>query len=195
MMTRSAALVVAAISFVIVAKSAAATEETYTLDPVHSQPMFEVRHMGYSLQRGSFTKVSGKVTLDREAKKGSVDVTIDATSIRTIDPRLDTHVKSEDFFDVAKYPTITFKSSNLVFDGDRVVAVDGELTLHGVTKPVTLKVTDVVCGEHPINKRPMCGAEATAMVKRSDWGMTYGIPKMVGDDVRIIIPIEARKDQ
>jgi len=194
-MTRLAALAIAAISFAIGANIASATEETYTLDPVHSQPMFEVRHMGYSLQRGSFTKVSGKVTLDREAKKGSVDVTIDATSIRTIDPRLDTHVKSEDFFDVAKYPTITFKSSNLVFDGDRVVAVDGELTLHGVTKPVTLKVTDVICGDHPINKRPMCGAEATATVKRSDWGMTYGIPKMVGDDVRIIIPIEARKDQ
>ena len=193
-MTRRAAVAITAISFVIGAKSAAATEESYTLDPVHSQPIFEVRHMGYSLQRGSFTKLSGKVTLDREAKKGSVDVTIDATSIRTIDPRLDTHVKSEDFFDVAKYPTITFKSSNMVFDGDRVVAVDGELTLHGVTKPVTLKVTDVVCGEHPINKRPMCGAEATAMVKRSDWGMSYGIPKMVGDDVRIIIPIEARKD-
>jgi len=194
-MTRLAAVAIPAIALVIGAKSAAAAEESYTLDPVHSQPMFEVRHMGYSLQRGSFTKMSGKVTLDREAKKGSVDVTIDATSIRTIDPRLDTHVKSEDFFDVAKYPTITFKSSNLVFDGDRVVAVDGELTLHGVTKPVTLKVTDVVCGEHPINKRPMCGAEATAMVKRSDWGMSYGIPKMVGDDVRIIIPIEARKDQ
>ena len=192
-MARQAAAVVAA-SFVIVANGAWATEESYTIDPVHSQPIFEVRHMGYSLQRGSFTKLSGKITLDREARKGSVDITIDAASIRTIDPRLDARVKGEDFFDVAKYPAITFKSSNLVFDGDRVAAVDGELTLLGVTKPVRLKVSDVICGEHPINKHSMCGADATALIKRSDWGMNYGIPRVVGDEVRIIVPIEARKD-
>src|SRR5258707_469588 len=109
-----------------VASAAAAAEETYAIDPVHSQPIFEVRHMGFSTQRGSFGKATGKVTLDRAAKKGSVDVTIDTTSIKTIDPRLDTHVKGEDFFNVAKYPTITFKSSNFVFEGDRVVGMDGE---------------------------------------------------------------------
>jgi polyisoprenoid-binding protein YceI len=193
-MKRQVAAAIAAALLVVVANVAAAAEDTYTIDPVHSQPIFEVRHMGYSLQRGSFTKLSGKITLDREAKKGSIDVTIDAASIRTIDPRLDAHVKGEDFFDVAKYPTITFKSSNLVFDGDRVVGADGDLTLLGVTKPVRLKVTEVICGEHPINKRPMCGADATADIKRSDWGMKYGIPKVVGDDVRIIIPVEARKE-
>jgi polyisoprenoid-binding protein YceI len=172
---------------------AAAAEETYTIDPVHSQPVFEVRHMGFSIQRGSFTRANGKITLDRAAKKGAIEVTIDATSIRTIDPKLDTNVKGEEFFNVATYPTITFKSTNLNFDGDRVVSVDGELTLLGVTKPVTLTVANEVCGEHPFNKKPMCGAEASTTVKRSEWGMKYGIPKAVADDVHIIIPIEAYK--
>ena len=173
---------------------AAAAQETYTIDPVHSQPIFEVQHMGFSIQRGSFTKMSGKVVLDRAGKKGSIDVTIDTASIRTIDPRLDANVKSENFFNVEKYPTMTFKSTKLSFDGDRVVSVDGELTLLGITKPVTLKVANVVCGEHPINKKPMCGAEASATVKRSEWGMTYAMPRAVGDEVRIIIPIEAYRD-
>jgi polyisoprenoid-binding protein YceI len=174
--------------------AAGAAEDVYNIDPVHSQPIFEVQHMGYSLQRGSFSKLSGKVTLDRAAKKGSIDVTIDSTSIKTIDPKLDAHVKTEQFFNVEKYPTITFKSTNLVFDGDKVVGAEGNLTLLGVTKPVTLKVSNVVCGEHPFNKKPMCGAEATAMIKRSEWGMTYGIPKAVADDVRLIIPIEAYRE-
>jgi polyisoprenoid-binding protein YceI len=189
-MTRAPIVVLA----LTVASAAAAAEETYAIDPVHSQPIFEVRHMGFSTQRGSFGKATGKVTLDRAAKKGSVDVTIDTTSIKTIDPRLDTHVKSEDFFNVAKYPTITFKSSNFVFEGDRVVGMDGELTLLGVTKPVTLKVANDVCGEHPMNKKPMCGAEATTTIKRSDWGMKYGAPRAVSDEVKITIPIEAYKE-
>ena len=88
-------------------------EETYDIDPVHSQPMFEVKHIGFSIQRGSFAKATGKVTLDRAAKQGTIDVTIDTNSIKTIDPRLDVHVKGEDFFNVAKYPTMTFKSSKL----------------------------------------------------------------------------------
>jgi polyisoprenoid-binding protein YceI len=193
-MTRRLAAATVALALAITVGRAAA-QETYTIDPVHSQPIFEVRHMGFSLQRGSFGKATGKVTLDRAAKKGSVDVTIDTTSIKTIDPRLDTHAKSEDFLNVAKYPTMTFKSTNLTFDGDRVVGLDGELTLLGVTKPVTLKVANDVCGEHPINKRPMCGAEATTTIMRSEWGMKYGIPKAVSDEIKLTIPIEAYKEQ
>jgi polyisoprenoid-binding protein YceI len=194
LMTRRFAAASAAL-LLAVSAGAAVAEDTYTIDPVHSQPIFEVRHMGFSLQRGSFTKLSGKVTLDRAAKKGSVDVTIDTTSIRTIDPRLDTHVKSEDFFNVAKYPTMTFKATDFTFDGDRVVGINGELTLLGVTKPVTLQVANDVCGEHPFNKKPMCGAEATTTIKRSDWGMKYGVPKAVSDEVKITLPIEAYNDQ
>ena len=104
--------------------------------------MFEVQHMGFSLQRGTFSKATGKITLDRAAKKGAIDVTIDTTTVKTIDPRLDTHVRGEDFFNVAKYPTMTFKSSQLSFDGDRVVGADGELTMLGITKPVKLTVAN-----------------------------------------------------
>ena len=172
----------------------ASAEETYVIDPVHSQPMFEVQHMGYSLQRGTFSKATGKITLDRAAKKGTIEVAIDATTVRTIDPRLDTHVRGEDFFNIAKYPSMTFKSTALTFDGDRVVGADGELTLLGVTKPVKLTVANFVCGDHPFNKKPMCGAEVLATIKRSDWGMKYGVPKAVGDDVKIMIPVEAYKE-
>jgi polyisoprenoid-binding protein YceI len=178
----------------IVPLTALAAEETYVLDPVHSQPIFEVQHMGFSIQRASFTKISGKVMLDRTAHKGSVDVTIDASSIRSFSERLDAHIKSEDFFNVARYPTMSFKSSNLVFDGDRLVAVDGELTLLGVAKPVSLKVINFACGDHPFNKKPMCGVEASTTIKRSEWGMKYGIPKAVGDEVRITLPVEAYRE-
>jgi polyisoprenoid-binding protein YceI len=190
---RRVAAAALASAFALVAGFALA-DETYTIDPVHSQPMFEVQHMGFSLQRGAFSKATGKITLDREAKKGTIDITIDTTSVRTIDPRLDTNVKSENFFNVAQYPTMTFKSSNLVFDGDRVVGAEGDLTMVGVTKPVSLKVANFVCGEHPSNKKPMCGAEATATIKRSEWGMKYGAPKAVSDDVRLILPIEAYRE-
>jgi polyisoprenoid-binding protein YceI len=174
--------------------TAVAAEETYTLDPVHSQPLFEVQHMGFSVQRASFSKINGKVTIDRAERKGSVDVTIDTTSVRSYSERLDTHLKGEDFFNVAKYPTMTFKSSNLVFDGDKVVGVDGDLTLLGVAKPVSFKVTNFVCGEQPFNKRPMCGAEVSTTIKRSDWGMKYGIPKAAGDEVKLTLPIEAFRE-
>jgi polyisoprenoid-binding protein YceI len=184
----AAALLTAAIA------GTALAQETYVIDPVHSQPMFEVQHMGFSLQRGVFSKATGKITLDRAAGKGAIDVTIDATSVKTIDPKLDTHIRSEDFFNVAKYPSMTFKSSELSFDGDRVVGADGELTMLGITRPVKLTVANFVCGDHPFTKKALCGAEVTTTIKRSDWGMKYGIPKALGDDVKIMIPVEAYKE-
>ena len=173
----------------------AVAQETYVLDGPHSRPSFEARHLGYSTQFGQFGTVSGKVTLDRVAKKGSVEVTIDASSIRTFDPRLDGVVKGERFFNVEKFPTITFKSTNMQFDGDRVVAVDGELTMLGVTKPVTLKLVDFKCGEQPFNKKPMCGGDATATIKRSEWGMTTNLQAQApADEVTLRIPVEAYRE-
>ena len=172
-----------------------AAQETYIVDPVHSQPMFEARHIGFGAQHGSFGKAAGKVTLDRAARKGSVDITIDATSIKTFDPRLDAIVKGERFFNIEKYPTLTFKSTSMMFDGDRLVGVDGELMMVGVTKPVNLKVANFTCGENPFNKKPMCGADATATIKRTEWGMTDGV--QIGnpsDEIKLIIPIEAYKE-
>jgi polyisoprenoid-binding protein YceI len=181
----------------IVAASAStmAAEESYVIEPVHSQPQWETRHIGMSPQRGAFGKATGKVTLDREAKKGSIDVTIDATSIRTFDGRLDAIVKGDRFFNVEKFPTLTFKSDKFTFDGDRVVQVDGDFTMIGVTKPVSFKVVNFVCGENPFNKKPMCGAEATATIKRSDWGMTNGLNiNNPGDEIKLLIPIEAYRE-
>jgi polyisoprenoid-binding protein YceI len=192
-MTRQLAAASLALALAIVAGHAAA-EDVYTIDPVHSQPIFEARHMGFSQQRGSFAKSTGKVTLDPAAKKGAVEVLIDTTSIKTYDSRLDEQMKSDKFFNVAKYPTLTFKSTNMIFDGDRVVQLDGDLTMLGVTKPVSLKVANFLCGAHPMNKKPMCGAEATTTIKRSEWGMTYGIPQAVSDEIKLTIPIEAYKE-
>ena len=170
-------------------------EDVYNIDPIHSQPMYEIQHMkGISVQHGSFGKLTGKVALDRAAKKGTIDVTIDTSTIRSHDARLDSILKGEDYFNVARYPTMTFKSSDLKFDGDNVVGAEGELTMIGVTKPVTLKMTRFTCGENPFNKKPVCGGEATATIKRSDWGMKTGIPVSSGDDVKLILPIEAYKE-
>jgi len=174
--------------------TALAAEESYVFDPVHSQPMCEVAHMGFSVQRVSFTKISGRVTLDRAAHRGALDATVDTNSLRSYSEKLDAHLRGEDFFNVAKYSTMTFKSSDLVFDGDKLVGANGELTLLGVTKPVTFKVANFVCGEQPFNKRPMCGAEASAVIMRSEWGMKYGIPKAASDEVRISLPIEAFRE-
>jgi polyisoprenoid-binding protein YceI len=121
-------------------------------------------------------------------------VTIDTTTVHTSDPRLDTRVRGEDFFNIAKYPTMTFKSTALSFDGDRLVSADGTLTMLGVAKPVTLSVSNFVCGLHPMTKNPMCGAEVTTTIKRSDWGMSTMAPKAVGDDVKITIPVEAIRE-
>ena len=184
-----AALILAAVC------ASARADETYTLDPVHSQPRYEIAHMrGVSTQWGSFGKLAGKFTLDRAAKKGTVDVTIDTTSIHAHDPRVDVVLKGPLYFNVEKYPTMSFKSAKLEFDGDEVVGAEGELTMIGVTRPVTLKVANFACGENPYNKKPMCAGEASASVKRSDWGMTAGIPDSSGDEVRLVIPIEAYRD-
>jgi len=170
-------------------------QETYVMDPVHSQPSWTARHIGMALQRGSFGKATGKITLDRAARKGTVDIVIDATSIRSYDTRLDAVLKGERFFNVEKFPTLTYKSSDLVFDGDRVVGVNGELTILGVTKPVALKVADFKCGEQAFNKKPMCGADASATIKRSDFGMSDGLKiSNPGDEIFLQIPVEAYKE-
>jgi polyisoprenoid-binding protein YceI len=193
-MPRQSTAFAIALLLAVGAGPACAAEESYVTDPAHSQPSYEIRHTIFSTQRGDFLKSTGKITIDREAKKGSIDVSIDTTSIRSHDPRLDSILKGEDYFNDAKYPTMTFKSTALRFDGDRVTSVDGELTMIGVTRPVTLKVADFQCGENPFNKKPMCGAEVTTTIKRSEWGMKTGVGRSSGDDVKITIPIEAYRE-
>ena len=167
--------------------------DTYSVDPGHTHPSFEISHFGWSTQRGRFDKVSGKLTLDRAAKTGSVDVTIDVASISTGVAKLDEHLKSEDFFNVAKYPTITFKSKKLNFNGDKPTSVDGEMTLLGVTKPLTLTISAFQCAPNQFVKKEACGADASGTIKRTEFGMTKYAPNL-GDDVKLVINVEALKD-
>lgn len=175
------------------AAPAFAAPETYSIDPSHTYPTFELNHLGFSMQRGRFNGAAGKITIDRAAKTGSVDIAIDVNTIDMGLEKWDKHMKSEDFFNAEKYPTITFRSSKVMFDGDKVAAVEGDFTLLGVTKPVTLTMSNFGCGVHPFNKKNVCGGNATAMIKRSDYGMKYGVPA-IADDVKLLISVEAFKD-
>ncbi len=184
-------LAAALLSLAVAAPAFAA--DSYTADPVHTYPSFEINHLGFSISRGTFLKTSGKITLDLAAKSGSIDVTIDTASISTGMAKRDDHLKSEEFFNVAKFPTMTYKSSKLKFNGDALVGADGELTLLGVTKPVSLTVDWFKCGAHPMNKKALCGANAVATIKRSEWGLSTYVPA-IADEVKIEIQIEAYKD-
>lgn len=170
-----------------------AAPETFAIDSNHTYPMFSVGHMSVSLQRGRFNKTSGKIVLDREAKAGSIDVTIETKSLDMGFEKWDQHMKSEDFFNVEKFPFITFKSKKLIFEGDKLVGVDGDFTLLGVTRPMRLKVFNFVCTQHPMFKKLYCGAEVSAEIKRSDYGMKNGIP-MVDDKVHLVSAVEAVKE-
>jgi polyisoprenoid-binding protein YceI len=170
----------------------ASSQEVYVLDSRHTAPMFQVTHIGFSQQHGSFTSTTGKVTIDRAARKGTIDVSIAAASV-VMGPALQSLVKSDEFLNVEKFPTITYRSSDLVFEGDNLAAANGELSLLGVTKPVALKLTNFKCGPNPFNKKPMCGGEARAAFKRSDFGMKAAM-MAASDDVAIVIAFEGVRE-
>jgi polyisoprenoid-binding protein YceI len=158
-----------------IATPALAAATTYNLDPTHTYPSFEADHFGgVSVWRGKFTKSAGTVTLDRAAKTGTVDVTIDASSIDTGNTQLDKHVSSAEFLDTGKYPTATYKGTSIRFDGDKPVEVIGTFTLHGVTKPLNLKIDSFKCFQNPMLKREVCGADASAQFDRADYGVNWG---------------------
>lgn len=178
----------------------AAAPESYTIDPTHTFMYWEVDHLGVSMQRGRFDRTSGKFTLDRVAKTGGVDLTVETASLSSGDnvkgsrPRtLDEHLRNADFFNVPEFPRMTFKSTAVRFTGDNPVEISGQLTLLGVTKPLTLRVERWVCKDNPMNKRPMCGGNATATLKRTDWGMKFGVPA-IGDEVRLWVAMEGYRD-
>ena len=171
----------------------ATAADSYTVDPSHTYPNFEINHLGFSTIHGRFGATNGKILLDTAARSGSIDITIDATSIDTGHAKRDTHLKSEEFFNVGKFPTLAYKATSLKFNGDKLTGADGELTLLGVTKPVSLTLTSFNCGPHPMNKKQMCGANATATIKRSEFGLSTYVPA-VGDEVKITIGVEAVKD-
>jgi polyisoprenoid-binding protein YceI len=172
---------------------AAAQMETYTVDPRHTFPTYEVSHFGYSMQRGRFNKTSGRITIDTAAKKGSADIAMETASVSTGVDKLDEHLRSEDFLNAAKFPQITFKSRDFAFDGDKLKSATGDLTINGVTRPVTFTANVFQCALNPMNKKKQCGADLQATIKRSDFGVKYALP-VLGDDVTLRIPVEGIKD-
>lgn len=176
-----------------ISMAAVAAPETYVIDGTHTFPRFEYSHFGFSNQVSRFDSTSGKIVLDRAAKSGSVNVMIDAKSVDTGYSVFNGHIQGEDYFDTAKYPTITYKSTKLNFDGDKLASVDGNLTIKGVTKPVSLTVTSFHCMPHPMVKREACGANATAKVKRSEFNAGKNAP-YVSDEVSLTFAIEAIKE-
>lgn len=181
--------------------AAAAQTESYTFDPLHTFPHFMVEHLGYATLLGRFERTSGKFTLDRTKKEGSLELVVETAAVTTGDnergtrPRTrDEHLRTPDFFNVSEYPRMTFKSSKVRFSGDSPSEVEGELTLIGVTRPLVLQVERWKCGPHPFSKKEMCGGNATGRLKRSEFGMKFGLPTAIGDDVRLYIMFEAFKD-
>jgi len=180
--------------------AAAAVPETYTLDPYHTYPHFAVDHLGVSTMWGRFDRSSGKFTLDRAAKSGSLELFVETASISTGDNdkgsrtrARDEHLRGADFFNVAEFPRMTYKADRVKFNGEAVAEVSGQLTLLGVTRPLTLKMERWVCKDHPRYKKPMCGGNASGTLKRSDFGMKYGIGG-ISDEIQLYVGFEALRD-
>ena len=182
--------IIAAAFAAFFAGQAMAAPTTYAVDSSHSFPRFSYNHMGMSKQILSFTKTSGTVVLDKDAKEAKVDISIDMTSVNTGFEPFNGHIQGEDFLNTAKYPTATFKSTKVVFDGDKPVSVEGDLTIKDVTKPVTLTITSFFNGPHPMLKKDAIGANATAVISRTEFNAGKFAPG-VGDEVTLDIALEA----
>ena len=177
--------------------AALAAPQTYVIDPIHSFPHFKVNHLGMTSILGRFEGMKGEVVYDDAAKAGSLEVKIPTATISTGDGKRadgarsrDEHLRTADFFNSSEFPEMVYKSTKLNFKGDTLESIDGNLTLLGVTKPLKLNVSAFKCGPHPFNKKPMCGAEAEGTLKRTDFGMKYGVPG-VSDEVKLTIGVEA----
>jgi polyisoprenoid-binding protein YceI len=174
--------------------SATAASTTYNLDPDHTHPSFEVDHFGgLSTWRGTFKKSSGSVTLDSEAKTGTVDVLIDTATVDFAHDKLNEHASSPEMLDVAKYPTAEYKGKFVDFANGAPKTVTGVLTLHGITKPVTLTINSFKCIEHPMLKKQVCGADASGSFNRADFGVSYGQQYGFKQDVLLRIQVEGVK--
>ena len=163
---------------------------TYVIESNHTYERFSYSHMGFSTQLSRFDKSTGTITYDAAAKSAAVDVTIDMKSVSTGSALFNEHIQGADFLDTANFPTATFKSTAVKFDGDRPVSIAGNLTIKGITRPVTLTVTAFHAGVHPMMKKNMIGADATAQIKRSDFNAGKYAP-MTSDEVTLSIAVEA----
>jgi polyisoprenoid-binding protein YceI len=177
-----------------------AATESYPLDPLHTSVSFAIDHLGLAMIHGRFSKYSGKFTIDRAAKTGAIELVVETASVDTNDndkgsrPRSrDEHLRSADFFNVAEFPRMTYKSTRAIFAGDTPTVIEGDLTLLGVTKPVAITVERFKCNPATATAKERCGGSAAAKIKRSDFGMKRGIPN-IGDDVALSFGFEGDKE-
>jgi polyisoprenoid-binding protein YceI len=197
---KKVAILLATVSLSLTAQ---AQMENFAIDPYHTYPYFETDHLGYATLRGRFDKTTGKFSVDRAAKAGALEVVIQTASVSTGDierdgrPRTrDEHLRTPDFFNSAEFPTMTYRSTAIKFAGDNPDLIEGNLTLLGVTRPVSLKIEKWRCGPDPRTqgKRFQCGGNATGAFKRSDFGMKFGLPN-VGDEVKLWISFYGFRQQ
>ncbi len=176
----------------LAAGSALAQPVTYEVDPGHTYPSFEADHMGgLSVWRGKLEKTAGTIVLDKDNSTGTVNITIDTSSVDFGHEKLNEHAKSPDLFDVTKYPTATYKGTLVNFKNGVPTEVQGEFTLHGVTKPLTLHINQFLCKPNPMTKKEVCGADASATFNRKDYGMSFGEAYGFKMDVKLAIQVEA----
>ena len=190
MRTTFIAAAVAALAF---AGAAQAQSANYGIDPTHTFVTFEIGHFGATTNRGRFDKKEGSVQMDRAAKTGKLEVTIDTTSVNSGTAAFDKHLQSADIFDAAKHPTIKFVSDKFVFNGDKVTEIMGNLTLLGKTQPVTLKASQFNCYQSPMLKREVCGGDFETTIDRTAFGMNYGVDWGFPKNVRLIVQAEGVK--
>lgn len=177
--------------------TASAQAESYAIDPIHTFPYFDVEHLGFATLRGRFDKTAGKFTIDRAAKTAALEIVVQTASVTTGDnerdgrPRTrDEHLRTPDFFNIVEFPTMTYRSTVVKFSGDNPDSIEGNLTLLGVSKPVALKIERWKCGPDMVRtqgKRFMCGGNAVGSFKRTDFGMKFGAPTVIGDEVKLWI--------
>ena len=185
------ALSAAAAAVMFAGTAAVAAPVTYELDPSHTYPSFEADHFGgLSVWRGKFDTTSGKVVYDKAAKSGTIEVTIDVGSVDFGMAKMNEHAKSAEILDAAKYPTATYTGKFTKFQGDAPTEAQGTLTLHGVTKPVTLAINSFKCMNHPMKKVEVCGADASATINRADFGVNYAQAYGFKQEVKLLIQVE-----
>jgi len=173
---------------------ATAQEQAYNIDPEHTFPTYAIEHFGVSMQQGRFNSTQGRIILNPAAKSGSAEIVVQAASVDSGVTALDRKLRGEEFFDATKFPRITYRASNVRFDGDRPVALEGELTMHGVTRPLVLEVSGFRCTTHPLAGGKRCGAQARGTVNRSEFGISRIKPPLLGEEIQLAINVEATLD-
>ena len=175
------------------AGAAQAQSANYAIDPTHTFVTFEISHFGASVNRARFDKKEGTVQFDRAGKSGKVEISFDVASVNTGTATFDKHLQSAELLDAAKHPKAKFVSDKFQFSGDKLTAVDGQLTLLGKTQPVTLKANQFACYDSPMLKREVCGGDFETTIDRTAFGVNYGIDWGFPKNVRLVLQIEAVK--